>query len=361
MAYMPNGVYEFPEGQYAINWDTVEQIIKSCASARLIKKHSKEVAVDTHFFGPTLRTYETEWDQVEANVKTQVVDIMAPWLRSGHSIGELLAFLRSMIKEAKEKKREVQEIRRSLSATSMAGIRKNAEKWGMAIEGTKIVRDLSADIVMVGATVASGGTAAIGYAAAGSAMKGAWNYQDKGNVGKALMEFSGSFILAAIPIGAKTSGVKDGAEKFVVILLDLQFNTAKELMDGKSAGAALQAAAIKTVSGEAIGFGANKIVKSRVFQDKLQKWSIPISGKHLSAPQMGGAHFTENAAEKILTFSGRKASDFVQATLISSGKNKTNFSRGGKPFQHTNQATIDEERLLRHAIQYVSGRVTYNL
>lgn len=360
MAYMPNGVYEFPEGKYAINWDTIEQIIKSCASARLIKKHSGEVPIDTHFFGPTLQNYETDWGQVESNVKTQIVDLMAPWARSGHSIGELLAFLRGMIKEAKETKKEIQEKRRNLSSISMAAIRNNAENWGMAIEGTKLVRDLSADVIMVGATVVSGGTA-VGLVAAGSAMKGAWNYQDKGDVGQAVFEFTGSFILGVIPVAGKSMGAREGSEKFVVMFLDLQFNTAKELMDGKSAGEALKAATIKTVSGEAMGFGANKIIKSRAFQDKLQKWSIPISGKFLSDAETGRVQFTKNVAEKILTFSGGQGVSLTQSKLIAEGPKKTNFSRGGKPFRFTQQATVDEERLLRKAVQYVSGKVTYNL
>jgi hypothetical protein len=94
-----------------------------------------------------------------------------------------------------------------------------------AVEIARFIRNLSADTIMVGASLVSGG-AALALAGTGSVAKGAATYQDTGKVGAAVIKATGSFALAVIPIKAPGgsldkpaylilgSGIVDGSTSF---------------------------------------------------------------------------------------------------------------------------------------------------
>lgn len=90
------------------------------------------------------------------------------------------------------------------SRMTMDSINSAVETGEIGAHVSEVVRDLSASVLVAGATLLSGG-AALAVLGAGSSLKGVATYQTTGNVGSAILTATGSFVVGAIPIGASFS------------------------------------------------------------------------------------------------------------------------------------------------------------
>jgi hypothetical protein len=123
---------------------------------------------------------------------------------------------------------------------NMHNITKAVEDYESQIEIAKFVRDTSADGLMVGASVMSGG-AALAFTGAGSFLKGTAMFQDTGSVGAGVMEGVGSFVFAYVKLG-KTFSLK---QDMVLALVQAPYKTGTELAGGASFGRAALIGALK--------------------------------------------------------------------------------------------------------------------
>lgn len=202
----------------------------------------------------------------------------------------------------------------------------------------RVVRDISAGVLVAGATFLSGG-AALSVLGAGSGLKGVSTYQDTGNVGAALLDATGTFVVGAIPIGAMASRgqtvsnsislasraggsgtsplmsniVQNVREQGAVIVVGASVNAGFEMSRGmvegrtmeesvRSAGASFGVdlisggilgpvldqcslpIAVRLVTETATGFGGGELVSAASLQDEVARAPLPFRNIVDSAP-----------------------------------------------------------------------------
>lgn len=178
------------------------------------------------------------------------------------------------------------------SDETMTHVNNAVDGYGAAVNVAKFIRDGAGDVIMVGATVASGGTATA-LLAAGSVYKGAAKWQDTRSVAAAFVEASCDMILGVIPGPAK--GAKN-AEKAVLLFAKGQIQFARDLSTaaldasanhGAVTGSTVIQAALNTtlstVGGAAIGSKVDALVGTealtKLFEDKAAPVTLKIAAK----------------------------------------------------------------------------------
>ena len=145
--------------------------------------------------------------------------------------------------------------------------RSSRHKYEGMKEVAKFFLDTSADGLMVGASIISGGAAAVVLAAAGSTMKGWGKFQDTDNVGAALMQGAGSLVFAVIPIANKLSG----GQKWALVVVESVWESGTALVEGKGF---LESAAVGSL--KLAGPGVEKIFKTVPVKSLLEKAAVPM-------------------------------------------------------------------------------------
>jgi hypothetical protein len=175
-------------------------------------------------------------------------------------------------------------------------------------DAARVVRDLSAGTLVVGATFLSGGTA-LAVLGGGSALKGTATYQDTGNVGAAMLDATATFTVGAIGIGAAgaassattsvasrglmsrvgeagTGGMRQavtdhvrqqGAVVLVGAGLNAQFELANGLVQGRTMEQSLRSAGTR--------FGTD-VVSGAVLGPVLDRCALPVATRLITDTAM---------------------------------------------------------------------------
>jgi len=275
------------EGNFTwqIDWALLTNILESNAFHRALLKNSHrrvESQADWNPFSwsmPDLITVEIDWKAHRADTKSFTNDMMAQAKRMAANgrITNLKDFVQTKIAETDTHVSKYKEKVSHASRAAMKQIEKSVSKYDNRIGIAKFIRDRSVDGVLVGATVLSGG-AAIAAISGGSVLKGTYSYQDKGNVGLALLETGSTLIVSVIPIGiasrAATTGLKQTVgEKAALVVIETQLDTIKGLVDGETLKQAASRAITKAASGVVLG----KIMDMDGVGGLLDKVALPMS------------------------------------------------------------------------------------
>ncbi|HET7930771.1 MAG TPA: hypothetical protein VFL63_05225 [Rhodanobacteraceae bacterium] len=172
------------------------------------------------------------------------------------------------------------------SAETMRNVKGAVSGYGKAIAGATFVRDASGDVLMLGATLASGGTATA-LLAAGSVYKGSAKFQDTRSVGAAVFEATTDFTVGLIPDAAP--GAKR-VEKVMVAVVKGQLQIAGQTMggiaaaykttgvvNGKTIAKALTNASLQTVGGMLSKGPLDKITRIESVKTELEHMSFPAA------------------------------------------------------------------------------------
>jgi hypothetical protein len=162
---------------------------------------------------------------------------------------------------------------------TMANIESSVHKGEIGVKVATVVRDTSAEIVMVGATYVTGGAAAPLLTGLGAGMKGAFVYQDTGKADKALATFSTNLLLGAadLKVGAAIKGLGSASERIGMAIVwaktKATLDVPKSLIEGKTMKQAASGGAAKLVASTPAAAGVEYL------GDVLgegEAWAIPV-------------------------------------------------------------------------------------
>lgn len=234
---------------------------------QLIHQRSRVVR-ETHFFGPDLVTVETDFRGI-AQARNQLSTPLYARLEreSIRDAARTQATLVHMRQEIDHWVRSLQAMQRSASRETTGNIDQSVRRGEIGLQAATTVRDLSATTLVVGSTFLTGG-AAVAVLGGGSALRGVARYQDHGNIGSAILEASGTFIVGVIPLGAAATaegqvaqtavtmtsrvtaaGTTTAGQRAVVVVvgasMDASFEGMKAVVEGQSTAQALRAASAR--------------------------------------------------------------------------------------------------------------------
>jgi hypothetical protein len=214
------------QGDALINWDGVYQLVRSYLHAQEMWNNSS-VKTESKWIGPNVVSVEVDWDKVRA-AKEQGVEptVLGLFTIAQGSIQDFVSSLLRMMDEKRAYEQQYQSRVRTAQKQTMGNIEASVNRGEIALEGAKLVRDLSAGTLVVGATFLSGGTA-LGVLGAGSMLKGTAKYQDTGNLGSAAFEASVNMAFGLI--GVKISAANMSTAE--TLMLNIVLGKAQSTLD----------------------------------------------------------------------------------------------------------------------------------
>jgi len=274
------------DGIYLIDWEGLARIIRSCKRAGAVKAYSKVVVErgerDWAALGmrlPDLHSVEVDWNRVSMETTTQAeMELRKFYGAAGRSMKAQLTNLVHMMEQADDDRDAFQDKQSEAQQKTTDNIDSAVHNGAVAVDILKGVRDTSAEVVMVGATYVSGGTAAILFTGVGSGMKGAFVYQDTGKADKALATFSTNLLLGAadLKVGAAIRGLASTSERIGMAIVWSKskaiLEVPKGLIEGKSLKQSASAAAAKLVASTP-GTAGVEGLKSVLGEEA---WAIPV-------------------------------------------------------------------------------------
>jgi hypothetical protein len=261
--------------------------------AKLVSERT-HVDIESHWFGPDVHNVTTDFDNgfnAERDHRSQQLyaDLTQASLRNGATVFENLVRIKQ---ETVLYTDQVRTLQRRASHATMESIDRNVRVAGYGLTAATWVRDISASVLVVGATFLSGG-AALGVLGAGSALKGTATYQDTGNVGAAVLQGTGTFVVGMISIApnlatatAASRGVTatmqassasslvapaaaSTAEKVTLMVVGAQLNASFTMATGLAQGNSVR----QSVTAAAISGGLSMLPAG----DLLGKIALPVS------------------------------------------------------------------------------------
>lgn len=279
---------------WTVNQDGLWIFVRQYLHAKMIFDRTR-LNVERNWFGPDIHNVETDFrnfrEEKDAHAAQLYDSVARTMLASGDTGFEHLV---QMKRDMDEFGTQVLTMQREASRATMANIDASVSfgERGAAVAG--VVRDLSATTLVVGASFLTGG-AALAVLGGGSALKGTAKYQDTGNVGSALIEGAGTFVVGMIAIAPQLSAATQGsravsvttqtsslasstasaafgrAEQVTLVvvgaMMEGSFELAKGLVDGKSMQESVAAAALKATVAPLASTGIGSL---------LEKAALPV-------------------------------------------------------------------------------------
>jgi hypothetical protein len=283
--------------QFAIDWSVVRRLVRSYYLSYYQLSYASEVTLsDSHWYNPMswslpdVTNLEVDWDavrrQTDADTDLEIQDMSSQAVRDAAGVAYRVE---SMIDDAARRKEGYLSWMGDLQTENMKKINQAVNDYQSHIEISQFVRNASADGLMVGASVMSGG-AALAVMGAGSTLKGAAKFQDTGSVGAAVMEGVGSFAFAFVKLGKSFSFKQD----MILALVQAPYKAGTELVGGASVGKALLSGGLK-LTGPAL----NQLFNLSPVKTLFDRIAMPISIWQKTIDEPGHQQFV-NVADEIL-------------------------------------------------------------
>lgn len=300
MAYeiVRNGATEF-----AVDWTVVARLLRANSLARNRWAFSTtSTTSDSTFFNPfswsspDVRFIEVDWDQVTSRANVEVFVSLNQVRNVGDTnMPAVASFMLDRVAETRISNERYMTWMGSVQSDNMARINAAVSSYDTQIEVAKFFRDTSADGLMVGATVLSGGAAAV-VLGGGSALKGVGRWEDTGSVSAGVMTGVGNLAVGVF----KMQGMQNGA----LAVLQAGQESATCLVEGRSVGESLARGSLKLA-----GPGMDKMVQLPFMKSLLQKAALPIAARltETSMAQKLVTDMTKKLIQKQVVERGGKA------------------------------------------------------
>lgn len=302
--------------EYAIDWVVIHRLMRSYWTAKLQLEYGNEVDMtDSHWYNPLgwqlpdVSSVEVDWQAVRRDSQVNAdkdIDRMRQQAKSD-PVGVAYE-IEDRIDEAAKLKEEYLDWMGHVQTQNMININNAVDAYEADIQIAKFVRDTSADGLMVGAAVMTGGagTAVLG---GGSFLKGVGKFQDRGSVGAGVMEAVGSFVFAYVKLGKSFSFKQD----MVLALVQASWKTGTELVGGDTVGSAALQGALKLT-----GPSVDRLTKLGPAKTIFDKVAVPVEITYVN--KNVGAEFFR-----------REAAKFTQSQLIEKTARKKILSASASP------------------------------
>lgn len=275
--------------QFAIDWDIVRRLLRSYWTAELQFRYSRAVSMsDSRWYNPMswslpdVSQVEVDWDAVtrDAAANTEI-DLQAMRRESAYAAARVAYELEGRVDTAARRKEDLLTWMGDIQTDNMRRINQAVEEYEAKADIARFVRDTSAEGLMVGASVMSGG-AAVAVMGAGSILKGEAKFQDSGSVGAAVMEGTGSFVFAYVKLGKKFSFKED----MVLALVQAPWKAGTELVGGTTVGKSVLSGALKLT-----GPSVERLFKLGPAKTLFDKAAVPMvisyGGENKAAEVLG--------------------------------------------------------------------------
>lgn len=298
--------------QFAVDWEAVSRLNNSYYRSEYqwrlstVTKMSESAWYNPFSWSlPTTKTVEVEWPKVREYGKYASDGDMAHFRQLAST--DMRAVAEEVKYQVSQTTANLAQFKRQLKDVQIentAVIEASVNEYEGLIEAARFVRDTSADVVVVGSTIATGGAAA-GLLGAGSAMKGIAKYQDTGSAGAALLQGGGTLFLGAFKIGG--AKLTTGAE-YTLIIAKGALEAGTSIVAGDTFGTAIEKGGLKIASA-----GAAQMVFSAPFAKAVfERMPLPFTVW----------------STKIATDTGWMQTDV--ANRLAAGATKKLFERGTK-------------------------------
>lgn len=267
----------------AVDWDVVYRLVRSYHRAVEREAASKVVTTsESSWYNPfswsmpDIRSLEVDWEQVRMRSTAAAdADFARIAERATRDVRDLHRELKWMVERTSNQTTAFSDRLAALQSENMARISSAVSSYGTQIEVTKFVRDTSADGLMVGATIMSGG-AGLAVLGGGSTLKGWAKFQDTeavaGNANAAaaaMLTATGNFMFGAFKLGGNKLA---NSEEAVLTILQAQWETGIALVEGKTLGQAVQSGSLKLA-----GPFVDRVFKAAPVARMLERACVPIS------------------------------------------------------------------------------------
>src|SRR5688572_26139848 len=176
--------------QFAVDWDIVSRIVRSYHTASLQLAYAREISMSqSHWYNPMtwslpdISHVEVEWHRVRRDAEAFArQDVRNMQVEAKYNAPRIARRLEALIDITAQKKETFIDWIGTVQTQNMVSITKAVEDYASSAEMAQFVRDTSADGLMVGASVMTGGGAAAALGGA-SFVKGVCRFQDSASVG----------------------------------------------------------------------------------------------------------------------------------------------------------------------------------
>ncbi len=330
------------DGAWWFDRTFMHRIVRNHARAQSIYNHARRVVTDERKWWnpfddkmPSLVSIDVDFARVnaDADVQTQLdfEQLVSPPF---HHIRWRQQRLQQLHSATRQHRRSYLDLVRDAQETSLKAIRKAVDEYEELKEIAEVVRDTSADSLMVGATALTGGTAAA-IVATGAAIKGTAKYQDKGHVGAAFMEATGAIAFHVIKVGKLLTS------DTVLVIMKGSYKAATALLAGDDLANAAKEGGL-----EIVGEGVGKLIKSDAVQKKLQHIALPVATKVITAP-------TKQLQKTVKGLSGALGKRATKAGLkqvLGPEERRTPMSRPANKGSAIDRATFENKMFLDMAL-----------
>ena len=296
MAYW---LLENDSATYAVDWDIVLRIVRSFhrARARFDCAESKASSESAWYSPLSWALPEVTSIEVDLNrVRSQVnrfgdADFSHLAQLGTRDVPEMARQLRWMVSETSRLTTNFLNWQATTQSENSARMQAAVDTYSGAIEVARFVRDTSADGLMVGSSILTGG-GSLALLGGASALKGYGKYQDTDKVGAAMLYGVGNLVFGAFKLGGGKLSLREEA---VVVIMQAKWETGVALAEGKSLGDALAIGSLKLA-----GPFVDRFFKVPILQTAIQRWSIPITvGANLGVAQNVVGDVTTKMLSKI--------------------------------------------------------------
>jgi len=158
--------------QFAIDWDIVRRILRSYHTAYLQLDFAREVTMsESQWYNPLtwslpdISHVEVDWDAVRRNAEAQTgSDLRDMRVEAKYNAARVARRLEDMVETTARNKEMFVDWLGTVQTQNMGSVNRAVEDYESNIEIAKFVRDTSADGLMVGASVMTGGAAVAAHA-----------------------------------------------------------------------------------------------------------------------------------------------------------------------------------------------------
>jgi hypothetical protein len=313
--------------QYAVDWDVVLRIIRAYHRSvlRFTLAHVSTASDSAWYWPPSwslpeIQTVEVDWERIRGGVdRYGDADFATLAEIATCNVPEMARQLRWMVAETSRFTRHFLDLQASTQSENAVRIQNAIESYSGAIEVARFVRDTSADGLMVGATIMTGGAGAALLGSA-SALKGYGKYQDTDSVGAAVMYGAGNFVFGAFKVGGATLSFK---QDLVLAIVQAQWESGVALVEGKSLVDALATGSLKIT-----GPFVDRFFRLQGIQRLIGCGCIPIT--ITQKPTAFGMNFARLVGHLDETQAARNIATTVVAKSLAKVTQKQGVERGGK-------------------------------
>jgi len=238
--------------EYAVDWNVVSKLVlsyhRSCyqiEKAEARRSWEGSITSISSWGLPVLHNIEVDWDAVrERSNVSAFADLFRFRNMADRSVADVAVELKAMVTQTAINRRNFADWMKEVQASNMIAMDASVDSYQGIIDALRFTRDLSADFVAVGSTIATGGAAAA-MLGGSAAMKGTAKWQDTGNVGAAVLYGVGSLALGAFKIGGKA--LSSGME-WTLIVVEAGLESTTSFVAGDTLDKVVEAGVLKFAS-----------------------------------------------------------------------------------------------------------------